>query len=165
MPNTKAPSITVKKLYHTVQRLMLSKGAKRTKFCDNTVILQYCWDKTIAWSGDMYRDDSGILRFVIKCFSITNTSVQNFAIRISSVKTVPKCLRKLSFLNTFNIYVSSLLMSSLRAIVICQKYFGNHVISSQIHFLLLYLTYGVVLCVYTMFKFADGQSEYYRAAA
>ena len=43
----------------------------------------------------MYREDSGILSFVIKCFCITNTSVQNFAIKISSVKTVPKCLRKL----------------------------------------------------------------------
>ena len=45
----------------------------------------------------MYRDDSGtsILSLVSKCFGITNTSVQNFAIRISSVKTVPKCLRKL----------------------------------------------------------------------
>ena len=80
----------------------------------------------------MYRDDSGILNLVIECFGITKTSVQNFAIRISSVKTVPKCLRKLVFLNKFNIDVS-LLMSSLRAIVICQKYFGNHAISSQIH--------------------------------
>ena len=43
----------------------------------------------------MYRDDLGILNFVIKRFGITNTSVQNFTIRISSVKTVPKCLRKL----------------------------------------------------------------------
>ena len=43
----------------------------------------------------MYRDDTGLLRLVIECFGITNTSVQNFAIRISSVKTVPKCLRKL----------------------------------------------------------------------
>ena len=34
----------------------------------------------------MYRDDSGIFSLVIKCFGITNTSVQNFAIRISSVK-------------------------------------------------------------------------------
>ena len=42
----------------------------------------------------MYRDDSGIFSFVIKCVGITNTSVQNFAIRISSVKTVSKCLRK-----------------------------------------------------------------------
>ena len=72
----------------------------------------------------MYRDDSGILSLVIKCFGITNTSVQNFAIRISSVKTVPKCLRKLKgFLNKFHIDVSSLLMSILRAIVICQKIF------------------------------------------
>ena len=42
----------------------------------------------------MYRDYSGILSLVIKCFGITNTSVQNFATRISSVKTVPKFLLK-----------------------------------------------------------------------
>ena len=48
----------------------------------------------------MYRDDSGIFILVIECFDITNTSVLNFAIRISSVKTVPKCLGKL---NVFNI--------------------------------------------------------------
>ena len=35
--------------------------------------------------------------------------------------------------NKFNINVASLLMSSLRAKVIYQKYFGNHMISSQIH--------------------------------
>ena len=46
-------------------------------------MLQYCVDKTIAMSGDMYRDDLGILTFVIKCFGITNASVQNFAFRIS----------------------------------------------------------------------------------
>ena len=112
---------------------MLSKGAKRTIFYHITEILQYCLDKTIARSGDMYRDDLGILTFVIKCFGITNTSVQNFAIRISSVKTVPKCLETKSFSNKFSINVSSLFKSSLRAIVICQKYFGNHVISSEIH--------------------------------
>ena len=44
----------------------------------------------------MYRDNSGILSLVIKCFVITNTSVQNFAVRISSVKTIPKCLRNLT---------------------------------------------------------------------
>ena len=82
----------------------------------------------------MYRDGSGIFSLVIKCFDITNTSVQNFAFRISSVKTVLKCLQKLKvFFNKFNIDISSLLMSSLRAIVICQKYCGNRVISSQIH--------------------------------
>ena len=43
----------------------------------------------------MFRDDSGIFSLVIKRFGITNTSVQNFAIRISSVKTIPKCLQKL----------------------------------------------------------------------
>ena len=48
----------------------------------------------------MFRDDSGIFSLVVKCFGITNTSVQNFAIRISSVKTVPKCLRKLKVFST-----------------------------------------------------------------
>ena len=43
----------------------------------------------------MFRDDSGIFSLVIKYFGITNTSVQNFAIRISFVKTLPKCFRKL----------------------------------------------------------------------
>ena len=38
-----------------------------------------------------------------------------------------------SFLNKFNIEISSLLMFSLRAIVICQIYFENLVISSKIH--------------------------------
>ena len=43
----------------------------------------------------MYKDDSGIFNLVIKCFGITNIWVQSFAIRISSVKTAPKCLWKL----------------------------------------------------------------------
>ena len=38
-----------------------------------------------------------------------------------------------SLLHKLNIDVLSLLMSSLRAIVICQTYVKNHVISSQIH--------------------------------
>ena len=42
----------------------------------------------------MYEDDSGILSLVIKCFGTTNTSKKNFAVRISSVKIVSKCLRK-----------------------------------------------------------------------
>ena len=82
----------------------------------------------------MYRDDSGTFSLVIKYFGITNTSVQNFVIRIFSVKTLLKCLRKLKFFfNKFNIDGSSLLMFSLRAIVIFQKYCGNLVISSQFH--------------------------------
>ena len=76
---------------HTTKRIMLSKGAKWTIFYRITVILQYCWDKTIARSGDINRDASGIFSLVIKRFCITKTSVQNSAIRISSVKTVPKC--------------------------------------------------------------------------
>ena len=62
---------------------------------------------------------------VIKCIGITNTSVQKFAVRISSLITVLKCLRKLKVLWTNLIYIvhiSSLFMSSLRAIVIFHKY-------------------------------------------
>ena len=126
-------------------RLMLSKGAKRTIVYHITVILQYCWNKTIARSGDMYRDDLGILSLAIKCFGITNTSWQKCAVWIASVKTVLKCLRKLKVLwtNLINIlstvvlycwchsdsasvllyftYISSLMTSPLRAVVICQK--------------------------------------------
>ena len=69
---------------------MLSKGAKRTIIYQITVIMQYCWNKTIAQSGNMHKDDSGMLSLVIKCFIITNTSVQNFAIPISCVNTVLK---------------------------------------------------------------------------
>ena len=43
----------------------------------------------------MFRDASSIFSLVNKPFSNTNTSEQNFASRISSVKTVPKCLRNL----------------------------------------------------------------------
>ena len=84
-------------MFQTVQRLMPSKGAKRTIFYHITVILQYCWDKTIAWSRDMYmpRDYLGISSLVIKCFCITNNSVQNLVIRISTGKTVSKSLRTL----------------------------------------------------------------------
>ena len=35
----------------TVQRLKLSKGAKRTKFYHITVILQYCWAKSRKYRG------------------------------------------------------------------------------------------------------------------
>ena len=80
-------------LNHTVLPLVLSKGAKRRIFYHITVILRYCLEKTIAWRGDIYKDDSSILSLVIKCFGTTNTSVENFAVRISSVKAVPKCLR------------------------------------------------------------------------
>ena len=37
----------------------------------------------------MYKDDSGTLSFVVKCFGITNTFVKNFAVRIPSLKTAP----------------------------------------------------------------------------
>ena len=65
---------------------------------------------------------------------ITNTLVQNFAVWIPYVKTVQKSLRELNMLNKIDIHVheSSLLMSSLRAMVICQKYIRITEISSQI---------------------------------
>ena len=138
-------------LIHNVHRLMLSNSVKWTIFYHITVILQYYLDKTIERSGDMYRDYFGTLTLVIKCFGITNTSVQNFTIRISAVKTVPNCLRKLKVVWTNWIYifldVSSLWMSSLLTIVLCQKYFGNHVISSQIHlFAPLFIMRRCTLC-------------------
>ena len=71
------------------------KVQKEEFFYHITVILQYCCGKTITWSGDMYEDDLGILSLVIKCFGFTNTSVRNFAVRISPLKTVPKCVQRL----------------------------------------------------------------------
>ena len=80
---------------HTVQSLFLSEGAKRI-FYNTTVILPDSSNETIARSGEMYEDDSDLFpsSLVLKCFGITNTFVQNFAVRIPSFKTVPKCLRK-----------------------------------------------------------------------
>ena len=85
-------SIGYNTLYNTSCQV---KVQKEQIIYNITVILQYCWDKMIARSGDMCMDDTGILSLIIKCFVITNTSVQNFAIQISSVKTVPKWLQKL----------------------------------------------------------------------
>ena len=81
--------------HHTVQRL---KGANRTIFYHVTLILQYRWDKTIARGGNMYRDDFGLLTLVIICFGITNTSVQNFAIRISSLNCTEVFAKTKNFL-------------------------------------------------------------------
>ena len=111
---------------HTVQ-VFLSKSAKRF-FYHTTVILQY-WDKTIARSGDVYEDEKGILSLVIKYFGITNTSVQNFPVWFSCHKTAPKYLWKLNVLWTNVMYMHRLLISPLRAIVICQNYFRITVIS------------------------------------
>ena len=55
----------------------------------------------VAKRGDMNKNDPSIPTLVIKCLGITNTSAQNFAIQISSVKTVPKCLRIFFFQNIF----------------------------------------------------------------
>ena len=61
---------------------MLSKGAKRTIFYHIAVILQYCWDKTITRSGDMYRDHLGIHVFtlVIKCYLTRGVVLCNYSI-------------------------------------------------------------------------------------
>ena len=88
---------------HTVQRLMLSKGAKRTIFYHITVTPQYCWHKTIARSGDMYRDDFGISTLVIICFGITNTSLQNSS--LFEFPLLKQCLRKLKVFWTNLIYM------------------------------------------------------------
>ena len=75
-------------------------------------------------------------------------------LKTQSVKTVLKCLRKLKvFLNKFDILVD-ILMSSLRAIVIRQKYLGNHGYRLKSIFLHLYLTRGVVLCAYACINIA-----------
>ena len=123
-------------LWHTVRPLFLREGAKRVIFCHITVILQYCCNKTIARSGDMCKHDSCILSLVIKCFGITNTSLQNFAVRVSSVKTktVREVFTETIFVNKINIHVSSLFLSLLLS-----KYFKITVILSQILFLHLHL--------------------------
>ena len=56
----------------------------------------------------MYRDGSGISSLVIKYLGITNTSIQNFTFRISSVKTALKCLWKLNVFLTNLIYMHHL---------------------------------------------------------
>ena len=61
---------------------------------------------TIARSGDVNEDDSGILNLAIKCLGITHTSIQNFAFRMSSVKTLSKCFLKLNgFVIKFIVYM------------------------------------------------------------
>ena len=67
----------------------------------------------------------------MKCFDITNTLVQNVAVRISSLNTCAEVFAETKrFVNKFKIHESYLLMSSLRA----KKYFRVTVISSQILF-------------------------------
>ena len=61
----------------------------------------------------MYRDVSGIFSLVIKGFGITNTSVQNFAIRIPCVKTVPKCLRKLKVFFLINLIYRFIILTDV----------------------------------------------------
>ena len=48
----------------------------------------------------MCEDVSDVYILVMKCFGITNTSIQKFPVRIPSVKTASKCLRKLTVFST-----------------------------------------------------------------
>ena len=100
----------------------------------STVILQYCWIKRL------HRVETCIEMIqVYSVWSLNVSASQTLRYKISLfefplLKTRTEVIAETKrFLNKFNIDVSYLLMSSLRAIVICQKYCGDRVISSQIH--------------------------------
>ena len=97
----------------------------------------------------MYEDYSGILMLVIRCLGITNTSNKISLFEFPFLKLYWGVCRK--FVNLCNIHVSSLFVSSLRAIVICQKYFRITVISSKIRLFvhLLVMSHCTVICVCT----------------
>ena len=61
---------------HRVQRLMLSKGAKRWIWDDITRFLQNFWQMTIARNEDNSKDDTSILNMLNKLLVSANTSVQ-----------------------------------------------------------------------------------------
>ena len=105
---------------HTVQPLFLSEGAKRRQFYHITVILQYCLDKTIAQSGDIYKDDSGTLNLVINISASQTLRCKISLFEFPLLKLHLSVWGILKFLWTKfkNIHVSSLLISSLHAIVI-----------------------------------------------
>ena len=67
----------------------------------------------------MYRDDSGIFSLVIKWFGITNTTVQNFAIRISSVETVP-----IFFAETESFFFTNLIYTLQKKFCTTPSYFS-----------------------------------------
>ena len=63
-------------LIHTVQRRMLSKGAKRWIWDDITLFPKYFWQMTIARNEDINRNDISILKLFKKLLVSANTSVQ-----------------------------------------------------------------------------------------
>ena len=88
--------------------VLFRKGSKR---CKTNNILPYHSNSAILLGWNDYMEwrhvSKGWFRWSL-CFGIKNTAVtpvQNFAIRISSVKTVRKCLRKLKVLWTNLIYM------------------------------------------------------------
>ena len=78
--------------------------------------MQYCLDKKIARSGGICEDDSGLSSLVM--FRHHKHLGANFFIRIAPKHVYAEAK---SFVNKFNMHVSSSLMPSLHAIVICQK--------------------------------------------
>ena len=61
---------------HRVQRLMLSKGAKRWIWGNITWFPNYFWQMTIARSEDINKDDTSILNLFKELLVSANTSVQ-----------------------------------------------------------------------------------------
>ena len=110
---------------------MLSKGAKRTIIDHITVIMQYFWEKRlhgVEICTIMHKDDSGI-------FSVSASQTLRYKISLFEcllLKLYRSVCGNQKFLNKYNIDVLFILMSALLAIVNCQKYFGNHMISSKI---------------------------------
>ena len=107
----------------------------------------------------MYVDDSGIISLVTKCFGITNTPVQNSDVRIlcTEVFAVTK-----HFINKFDIDVPSLLMSSLNAVVILQKYLLSTCKHYQKFYLIWYLhveskhrTYASLCYLYNIYIYSN----------
>ena len=80
--------------FDKTRTVCISSKVAKNEFNHSILFSHYCRDKTIAWSGDVNEDAKSIVSLFIKHSSMINTSVQNFAVRISSVKTLPKSLSK-----------------------------------------------------------------------
>ena len=105
-----------------VQRLMLSKGAKRCISDDSTWFPKYFWQMTIARSEDINKDDIAILNLLKKLLVSANTWYSfteeiQIAKFCTEVFVMPKHL-----MTKLNIPESSLYMSPLHAIDLSQQY-------------------------------------------
>ena len=119
----------------------------------------YCWCHSDSASVLLYFTCKGMIQ-AYSFWSFNVSASQTFRYKIllfefPLLKLYRSVCGNIKFLNNLNIDVSPLPMSPLRAIVICQKYCGNRVISS--HLLLLYLTCGVVLCDIILLKILTRQ--------